>query len=46
MENINKNFQPMNPKLYTFDLKGSFVNRRDEIKKGKILKCMNFVDIN
>jgi hypothetical protein len=46
MENINNNFHPMNSKLYTFDLKGSFINRRDPIKKGKILKCLNFVDIN
>ena len=46
MENINKNFHPMNVKLFTFDLKGSYINRRDQIKKGKILKCLNFVDIN
>jgi hypothetical protein len=46
MENINNNFHPMNTRLYTFDLKGSFINRRDQIKKGKILKCLNFVDIN
>lgn len=29
MENINNNFHPMNSKLYTFDLKGSYINRRD-----------------
>lgn len=46
MENINNNFHEMNAKLYTFDLKGSFINRRDQIKKGRILKCLNFVDIN
>ena len=46
MENINHNFHPMNMKLYTFDLKGSITNRRDVVKKGKILKCMNFADIN
>lgn len=46
MENINNNFHEMNAKLYTFDLKGSYINRRDQTKKGKILKCLNFVDIN
>lgn len=46
MENINNNFHAMNAKLYTFDLKGSYINRRDQYKKGKILKCLNFVDIN
>jgi hypothetical protein len=44
MENITNNFHPQNNKLYTFDLKGS--QRRDQMKKGKILKCLNFVDIN
>jgi|TARA_B110000285_G_C15040965_1_gene571772 hypothetical protein len=36
----------MNIKLFSFDLKGSVANRRDDIKQGKVLKCMNFVDIN
>ena len=46
MENTNQNFHPMNIKLFSFDLKGSIKNRRDPIKQGKVLKCMNFVDIN
>ena len=46
MENTNQNFHPMNIKLFSFDLKGSVRNRRDTIKQGKVLKCMNFVDIN
>ena len=36
----------MNIKLFSFDLKGSIKNRTDPIKQGKVLKCMNFVDIN
>ena len=46
MENTCQNFHPMNIKLFSFDLKGSVANRRDDIKQGKVLKCMNFVDIN
>lgn len=33
--------------MFSFDLKGSVVNRRDPvIQRGKALKCMNFVDLN
>ena len=46
MENISQKFSPMNIKLFSFDLKGSVENRRDQIKKGTVLKCQNFVDIN
>ena len=46
MENTCQNFHDMNIKLFSFDLKGSIANRRDDIKQGKVLKCMNFVDIN
>lgn len=46
MENIASNFEKANVPLYTFDLKGSVINRRDPIIKGKVLKCLNFVDIN
>ena len=46
MENIDSKFDPFNIKLFSFDLKGSVLNRRDQIKKGNVLKCMNFLDIN
>lgn len=46
MENLARNFDKANVPLYTFDLKGSVTNRRDPIKKGRVLKCLNFVDIN
>lgn len=47
MENICKGFSPRSQKLFAFDLKGSVVNRRDPvIKRGKVLKCLNFVDLN
>jgi len=36
---------PKNLRLFTFDLKGS-LSRKSELKKGKVLKCMNFVEIN
>jgi hypothetical protein len=36
----------MNIKLFSFDIKGSVENRRDHVKKGTVLKCMNFLDIN
>ena len=46
MENINFKFNPINIKLFSFDLKGSVQGRRDQIKKGSVLKCLNFMDIN
>ena len=46
MENVSKNFDIMNLRLFIFDLKGSINNRKEVIKKGKVLKCVNFVDIN
>ena len=47
MENIARGFDRNSLKLFAFDLKGSVVNRRDEIiTRGKVLKCMNFVDLN
>lgn len=46
MENISKNFDILNLRLFIFDLKGSINNRREIIKKGKVLKCVNFVEIN
>lgn len=39
------NLDPKNLRLFTFDLKGS-LSRKSELKKGKVLKCMNFVEIN
>ena len=36
----------MNLRLFIFDLKGSINNRKEIIKKGKVLKCVNFVDVN
>lgn len=46
MQNIDYNFDRNNLKLYSFDLKGSVVNRKDKVRKGKTLKCQNFVEIN
>lgn len=47
MENICRGYNPKSSKQFAFDLKGSVVNRRDPIiKRGKVLKCMNFVDLN
>jgi 1-phosphatidylinositol-4-phosphate 5-kinase len=46
MENLARNFDKANVPLYTFDLKGSVINRRDPVAKGRVLKCLNFVDIN
>lgn len=45
MENCAVNLDPKNLRLFTFDLKGA-MNRKNELKKGKILKCVNFVEIN
>ena len=45
MENCALNLDPKNLRLFTFDLKGA-MNRKNELKKGKILKCVNFVEIN
>lgn len=36
---------PKNLRLFTFDLKGAR-NRYEELKKGMVMKCMNFVEIN
>ena len=39
MENIAKNLDKSH-KIYSFDLKGSVINRKDKnVVKGKILKC-------
>ena len=46
MENISKNFDILNVRLFIFDLKGSINNRKEIIRKGKVLKCVNFVEIN
>ena len=46
MENINYRFNTANIKLFSFDLKGSVQNRRGQIEKGSVLKCLNFMDIN
>jgi hypothetical protein len=46
MENISKNFDILNLRLFIFDIKGSINNRREVIRKGKVLKCVNFVEIN
>jgi hypothetical protein len=46
MENISKNFDILNLRLFIFDIKGSVNNRKEVIKKGKVLKCVNFVEIN
>lgn len=46
MENVSRNFGPQNLNLFRFDLKGSVINRRSQLIKGKILKCQNFVDLN
>ena len=47
MENIARGFDFNSLKLFAFDLKGSVVNRLDkEITRGKVLKCMNFVQLN
>ena len=46
MENISKNFEKDNVRLFTFDLKGSQINRREIFEKGKILKDLNFIEIN
>ena len=45
MENVAVSLDPKNLRLFTFDLKGS-LSRKNELKKGKVLKCMNFVEIN
>lgn len=45
MENVSVSLDPKNLRLFTFDLKGS-QSRKNELKKGKVLKCMNFVEIN
>jgi hypothetical protein len=39
MQNIDYTFNPQNPKLFSFDLKGSFVHRKSPYKKGTIMKC-------
>ena len=46
MQNVDYHFNRDNIKLFTFDLKGSVINRRDSYVKGKTLKCQNFVEIN
>jgi 1-phosphatidylinositol-4-phosphate 5-kinase len=46
MENISRNFEIDNVRLFTFDLKGSQINRREILEKGKILKDLNFIEIN
>ena len=45
MENVSVSLDPKNLRLFTFDLKGS-QSRKNELKKGKVLKCMNFDEIN
>jgi hypothetical protein len=46
MQNIDYPRSERNTKLFTFDLKGSVINRRDPVRKGKTLKCQNFIEIN
>ena len=47
MENVCRGKSPRSMKQYAFDLKGSVVHRRDPvIKRDKVLKCMNFDDLN
>lgn len=45
MENCSMSLDPKNTRLFSFDLKGAR-SRKEELKRGKVLKCMNFVEIN
>jgi hypothetical protein len=46
MQNVPSNFNMANVPLYTFDIKGCSYKRKNALKKGKTLKCMNFKEIN